>query len=168
MEKDLINIFHVLTYGTLGDNRRGQKFHAKSGRPGSVIHLQSIPHSASWTQYLFLFLERENSISNRDIKCRKSRVIGMPNTSTMFCLARGRRRLWGMMRSLWNSDGNFYTTPIILKLLCVCVHLIWFFASFEKKHPRLLVKRNVWQQFKNFVGVSTKTIYFWIKLVWGF
>ena len=120
----------------------------KSGRPGSVIPLQSITHSTPWTQYLFLFLERENSISNRDIKCRKSRVIGMPNTSTMFCLARGRRRLWGMMRSLWNSDGNFYTTPIILKLLCVCVHLIWFFASFEKKHPRLLVKRNVWQQFE--------------------
>ena len=137
----------------------------KSGRPGSVIPLQSITHSTPWTQYLFLFLERENSISNRDIKCRKSRVIGMPNTSTMFCLARGRRRLWGMMRSLWNSDGNFYTTPIILKLLCVCVHLIWFFASFEKKHPRLLVKRNVWQQFENFMLVSTKTIYFWIKLV---
>ena len=115
------------------------------------------------------FLERENSISNRDIKCRKSRVIGMPNTSTMFCLARGRRRLWGMMRSLWNSDGNFYTTPIILKLLCVCVHLIWFFASFEKKHPRLLVKRNVWQHFEKINAIaSTEAIYFWIWLVCGF
>ena len=112
-------VVHCITTGVV------KKFHAKSGRPGSVIPLQSITHSTPWTQYLFLFLERENSISNRDIKCRKSRVIGMPNTSTMFCLARGRRRLWGMMRSLWNSDGNFYTTPIILKLLCVCV-FIWF------------------------------------------
>ena len=148
-----------------------KKFHAKSGRPGSVIYLQSITHSTPWTQYLFLFLERENSISNRDIKCRKSRVIGMPNTSTMFCLARGRRRLWGMMRSLWISDGNFYTTYTnnSKAIVCVCV-FIWFdfLLLLRKSTQDCLWNETYGNNLKKLMLASTEAIYFWIWLVCGF